>query len=435
MKIFTLANCLAAALSLSLVAAAAADGKLLSLSKAGNTLHIFDAGTYEELESFPVGTGPHEVVTDASGRFAYVSNYGNQQPGNTISVIDLEKSETVATIDLGELGRPHGLCEHDGKIYFTSEVAQSVGRIDVATNKLDWSARTGRGGTHMLVVSPKTGEIFTADIGGGTVTVIDPKVGGEAGVTHIAVPGKPEGIAISPDGKFIAVGDNDGGTITIIDAGSKEVTGAIEAGGMPIRVGFTPDGTKLIATDPPAGVLRVFDFAKRQKIGEVDVGKAPIGFVVNPANGAVLVSMSEAGEVAVVDLEKLAVIQRIETGPVPDGIALVFPKNGARAAADRPDQPQEPEMPAVPAGQKPRLGVAVQSAGAGGGVEIIQVIEGSLAQKLGLRQGDVIMTIDGKASDDPQEFADAIYAAAPGKTLKLVIIRDDQEHEFDVKLE
>jgi S1-C subfamily serine protease len=65
----------------------------------------------------------------------------------------------------------------------------------------------------------------------------------------------------------------------------------------------------------------------------------------------------------------------------------------------------------------------------------MEVFAGSLAQKAGLQAGDVVMTLDGKATDDPQAFADAIYAAEPGKPLKLIVKRGEEELEFEVKLD
>ena len=313
MRIPLIAAILAAAV-LGLSGPASADAVLLSLSKEGNKLHVIEPESGKALATYDVGVGPHEVVTDASGRFAYVSNYGNQQPGNSISVIDLQEGKAVTTIDLGDLRRPHGLWLHDGKIYFTSEVAQKVGRIDVATNKVDWTASTGRQGTHMLVVSPTTGEVISADIGGPTVTIIDPKAGEDAEPVHIEVPGQPEGIAISPDGSLIAVGDNQGGTITLIDARSKEIVGSMEGGGMPIRVGFTPDGKRILSTDPRGSKLNVFDVEKRQKVGEVAIDRAPIGFIIHPETSEVFISASATSQVAVVDLEKLEVVRTIDTG-------------------------------------------------------------------------------------------------------------------------
>jgi len=49
---------------------------LLALSKQDHTLAIIDPTTLKVLSRVPVGDDPHEVVTSADGKTAYVSNYG-----------------------------------------------------------------------------------------------------------------------------------------------------------------------------------------------------------------------------------------------------------------------------------------------------------------------------------------------------------------------
>ena len=425
---------LAAVACLGLAGIANADGTLLSLSKSGNALHVYDAETFKELGTYPVGVGPHEVVTDASGRYAYCANYGNQQPENSVTVVDLQEGKVVTTIDLGELRRPHGLAEHEGKIYFTSEVAQAVGRIDVATNKVDWQAKTGQDGTHMLAVHPKTGEVWTANIGGGTVSVIDPADGEGAAAKQIDVPGRPEAIAISPNGADVVVGDNEGGTVTVIDAQAQEVTGTFKVGTMPIRLGFTPDGKRLLITDPPAGMLRIFDFESLEKVADVAVGRQPIGFVVHPKANTVLVSLAEDGEIAEVDLESLEVKRRVKTGPVPDGINLA---RGDVEPANKPapsGQEAAPQQPVAPEGSRMRLGVQVQSAGIIGGLEVMEVFADSIAARAGIRRGDLITGVNGQAVDDPWAFVDVVFGAPAGQPLKMTIRREGEEREVEVKL-
>src|SRR5688572_33293933 len=103
---------------------------LLVLSKAENTLAVVDPDSLEVLRKVPVGEGPHEVVVSADGKTAFVANYGNQKPGNTISVIDIEAGKELRRVNLGPLTRPHGLYECGGKVYFTSETSCAVGRYD-----------------------------------------------------------------------------------------------------------------------------------------------------------------------------------------------------------------------------------------------------------------------------------------------------------------
>ena len=46
--------------------------------------------------------------------------------------------KALPPIDLGALGRPHGIALADGKVYFTAEGAKVVGRYDPDTRRVDW---------------------------------------------------------------------------------------------------------------------------------------------------------------------------------------------------------------------------------------------------------------------------------------------------------
>ena len=123
-----------------------ARGRLLALSKGNLTLSIIDPATLRILGTAPSGPDPHEVTATADGRTAYISNYGAGHGGfNTLTVVDLINFTTRPPIDLGPLRGPHGMTQAGGKIYFTAEVAKALGRIDPATNKVDWAIgnRTG----------------------------------------------------------------------------------------------------------------------------------------------------------------------------------------------------------------------------------------------------------------------------------------------------
>ena len=111
---------------------------LLVLNKADNTLAVVDPSTMQVVARIPTGDGPHEVVVSADGRTAYVSNYGAEKPGNSLSVIDLVARKETRRVDLGPLWRPHGLAERNGKVYFTSELARVVARYDPAADKVDF---------------------------------------------------------------------------------------------------------------------------------------------------------------------------------------------------------------------------------------------------------------------------------------------------------
>src|SRR5262249_21970026 len=127
----------------------ASSGRLLVLSKGALTLSVVDPLTLRVIGKAPSGPDPHEVAATPDGRTAYISNYGAGRGGyNTLTVVDLVSFTAKPPIDLGPLRGPHGMFEAGGKIYFTAEVAKSIGRIDPTTNKVDWAIGTGQDISH-----------------------------------------------------------------------------------------------------------------------------------------------------------------------------------------------------------------------------------------------------------------------------------------------
>lgn len=112
--------------------------RLVVVHKNGGRLLIVDPATGQIVGSAPTGTDPHEVAVSPDNRTAYVTNYGPPGlPGTTLSVIDLGAQTEARRVALNNLQRPHGVAEVDGKIYFTAERANAVGRFNPATGEVD----------------------------------------------------------------------------------------------------------------------------------------------------------------------------------------------------------------------------------------------------------------------------------------------------------
>jgi len=319
---------------------AAAPAYLLVLNKAEATLAIVDPLTMQVVGRVPTGDGPHEVATSADGRTAYVTNYGGQKPGNSLSVIDLASRRETRRVDLGPLLRPHGIVERGGKLYFTAELSRAVARYDPATDKVDLIVGTGQSITHMLVMHPKRAVVYTADILSNTSTVIELEKqqqipGPPPHVAHVPVGPQPEGIDISPDGRELWVGHNQDGGISVIDTETNKVKETLKPGGMPIRIKFTPDGKHALVSSPPTGELTVFDAATRKEVkrlrisqppqGEGGTGAVPIGILITPDGRHAYVAVTtvgkpDPGKVVRVDLEKMETAGSVETGQGPDGL-------------------------------------------------------------------------------------------------------------------
>jgi YVTN family beta-propeller protein len=296
---------------------------LLVLNKAENSLAIVDPATQKVVARIPTGEGPHEIAASSDGKLAVVTNYGAKDPGHSLSVIDLTTQKEIHRVDLGPLGRPHGILFADGQFYFTAELNKLIASYDPATNKLDWLLGVGQNRTHMLVRTKYLNEFFTSNVDSGSVTAIE-KSSDPSGwkETNIAVGIAVEGIDISPDDKEVWVANAGDGTVSIIETATSKVIQTFDARTKHSnRLKFTPDGKFALISDPATGELVIVDAATRTITKMLNIGRGPGGILIVPDGSRAYVALATDNGVAVIDLHKLEVTGQIPTGQGPDGLA------------------------------------------------------------------------------------------------------------------
>jgi YVTN family beta-propeller protein len=296
---------------------------LLVLNKAENSLAIIDPATQKVVARIPTGEGPHEIAASADGKLAVVTNYGAKDPGHSLSVIDLAVQKEVHRVDLGPLGRPHGIFFADGQFYFTAELNKLIARYDPATDKLDWLLGVGQNRTHMLVRTKYLNEFFTSNVDSGTVTAIE-KSSDPSGwkETNIPVGKAVEGIDILPDDKEVWAANAGDGTVSIIETATSKVIRTVDVRTKHSnRLKFTPDGKLALISDPATGELVIVDTAARTISKMLNVGHGPGGILIVPDGSRAYVALAGDNAVAVIDLHTLEVSGKIPTGQGPDGLA------------------------------------------------------------------------------------------------------------------
>ena len=306
---------------------AAANERLIVLNKNDHTLAVVDPVSLKVLGKVPTGVGPHEAAITADGRFAVVANYGAAQPGNSLSIIDIDAIKEVRRHDLGALRRPHGIAQFADKIFFTSETSRTVGRYDPTTDKVDWIMGTGATLSHMLALSADGRRLYTSNIGSNNVTAL--RLDGppnNANLIQIAVGPQPEAIDVSPDGAEVWVGHNGDGGISVIDTASNTVKSVIKVGQLPIRLKFSPDGKQVLVSDPKGGEggngeAIIIDAASRNIAARIAMPGVPLGIQFAPDGLRAYVSRTQAKSVDVIDMKTRKVIGSVETGDGPDGLA------------------------------------------------------------------------------------------------------------------
>jgi len=90
--------------------------------------------------------------------------------------------------------------------------------------------------------------------------------------------------------------------------------------------------------------------------------------------------------------------------------------------------------PAAGQGRRVSLGTMPEFGFAGPGVLVKSVLEGSPAEKAGVKPGDVLLAIDAKELKGLREFSEALKAHAPGDTVKVRLKRGDEELTLEATL-
>lgn len=307
------------AILLSLPALGAA-AELLVLNKRDATLVFMDPATGKISATVPTGQGPHEVELSTDGKLAFVSNYGAQTPGNSITVVDVGTRKELQRVDLGDMRRPHGLSFAGGKLYFTVEDAKKVGRLDPASLKVDWTFDTAQERTHMVLATRDASKLFTTNMGSNSISIIQP---GSSGSQRLVTVGKgPEGLDLAPDGKMLWTAHSQDGGMSIIDTATGKVVHTFDAKtGRSNRVKITPDGKLALVSDLSNGELAVFDAATHAERARVKLGRAPTGILIPPTGDEAFVAVSGESHIAVINLKTLTVARTLKPGNDPDGMA------------------------------------------------------------------------------------------------------------------
>jgi YVTN family beta-propeller protein len=144
--------------------------------------------------------------------------------------------------------------------------------------------------------------------------------GGDWNETVIPVGRGSEGFDVSPDGKEVWVANAGDGTVSVIDVAAKKVTETITAN-VPgaNRLKFTPDGKLALVSAGPN--LVILDAVTHREVKRLPIGHGSGGIIVQPDGACAYVAFGPDGFVAVVDLKTLAVVGKIDAGGGPDGLA------------------------------------------------------------------------------------------------------------------
>jgi DNA-binding beta-propeller fold protein YncE len=308
---------------------------LLVMNQGDSDVSLIDPASGKTLatvaENTP-GVHGHEIAASADGRTAFVPIYGSSgvgKPGidgHEMLVIDIASRKVVDHVDFGHGVRPHlpVLDPASGLLYVTTELDKSVTIVDPKTHKILGAVPTGQEQSHMLAISHDGRRGYTANVGPGTVSVLD--LAARKTVAIIPVAGDVQRISISADDKWVFTADQTKPQLAVIDTATNKLATWIPLPGLAYGTAATPDGRWLLVTVPEKNLVVVVDLKMLQVVRSIAVPELPQEVLIRPDAKVAYVSCiagarTELGKIAAIDLANWDVAKVIPGGRYADGLA------------------------------------------------------------------------------------------------------------------
>ncbi len=239
--------------------------------------------------------------------------------------------------------------------------------------------------------------------------------------------GRPNDLALSPDGRWLAVLDI--AQVLLINPASGAVVARVpHKGGSYAGLAFTPDGKRLLASSIQ-GTIGVFDVSADGalnalapiKLAPAGAAKAdnlvPVGLAVDASGKTLWAVLNLKNSLAEIDLETKSVKREIAVGNAPFGVVLVGPKAYVTNWAGR--KPVAGSLTG-PSGSGAAVRVdPVRHIASDGSVSVVNLATGKEEKQIvvGLHPAAVIATPDG---------AHVLVANANSDTVSVIDTRKDE---------
>ena len=248
-------------------------GKAYVSNVGENTVSVVDLETGRETGKIisPDFSFPHGIAFTPDSRIAILTSERTQK----IFVIDTASDEITRTIDTDQGGTHMVVIDGTGRwAYFTNRDSNSVSVMDLEDYNLVATIPAGDG-AEGIALSPDGSQIWTGDRRGNTVTVIDTTT--RRVIERLEGGGAPIRAGFTPDGSQVWVPNSVSGDVWVFDAVTRKVIGTVAVGASPGGVTFAPDGARAYVACGGPGEVHVIDTESLTVIAKIPVGDGPDG--------------------------------------------------------------------------------------------------------------------------------------------------------------
>ncbi|SJZ69892.1 DNA-binding beta-propeller fold protein YncE [Enhydrobacter aerosaccus] len=160
--------------------------------------------------------------------------------------------------------------------FVTLQESGRVAALDLATQTIKWNVEVGKAPAG-IVMLPDDKRLLVALTGEESVLTVDPKDGSVIGRLPT---GKAAHNFRVKDNRYYFLSNRVGSTVSLIDTQEMKVVASIKVPGGPDDMDITPDGKELWVTQRFLRRIAIIDIAEMKMIGSVRVGKSPHGLII-----------------------------------------------------------------------------------------------------------------------------------------------------------
>jgi YVTN family beta-propeller protein len=234
-------------------------------------VNVFDGSIRKAIET--QGNGSHMVGVTADGTLAYTGNMGS----HTVSELDLRTGKFTRSWPVPTTPEAINVTPDGKEVWVGSNATGKVSVIDVASGAVTTAAEGVRW-PYRVLFTPDVNTVLLPDLRGEELRFLDRATRRE--LSRLSFPGGgPQGITITPDGRYAFQSLSAQGRVAIIDMLNRTVVGHLAAGETPDGIAYT---TRVLTAGGPmqhAGTVRAADVASIDAIiaALYDVISGPAG--------------------------------------------------------------------------------------------------------------------------------------------------------------
>jgi DNA-binding beta-propeller fold protein YncE len=250
-------------------------------------------------------------------------------------VIDISSRKVVGNVDFGHGVRPHCVIydRNSGLLYITTELDRTVTAVDPKTLKVVGSIPITQPESHMLAISHDGRRGYTANVGPGTMSVLD--MAARKTIAVIPISAETQRISISNDDSMVFTADQAKPQLAVIDTSTNKVKTWVPLPASGYGTASTLDGRRLLVAMPSAGKVAVVDLGTLKVERTIDVPAGPAEILIRPDGLVAYVSCPRSSQVAAIDLTQWKVQALIDAGKSADGLAWAGKPTADSASAKR----------------------------------------------------------------------------------------------------